>query len=71
MNSKNKREGFGRLCYYNDYIMEAYFIADRVNGFGRMCFDNNAYYIGQIKNNKKGGKGKFVYSDGSIEEITF
>ena len=41
---------------------------DKLNGFGRIFFINGNYYIGEFKDNKFHGKGKYVKKSGKIED---
>ena len=38
------------------------------NGFARTISKNGHYYIGQFKNNKRHGKGKWVNYDGRTKD---
>ena len=60
----NKINGIGRLIYKNFAILEGQYLNDELNGFGReFCYDGD-YYIGEFKNNRYHGKGKFIYKSG-------
>ena len=39
-----------------------------INGFARVIYKTENYYTGQYKDGKRHGKGKYVYTNGEIEE---
>ena len=41
------------------------------NGFSRALFKNGSYYEGMVKDGVREGAGKFVYSDGRVDEGEF
>jgi hypothetical protein len=41
---------------------------ESLHGMGRTIYITGDYYIGQHKENKRHGYGKYVYSDGAIQE---
>jgi hypothetical protein len=41
---------------------------DKLNGFARVCWYDGDYYIGELKDNYRHGKGKYVYKSGEIED---
>ncbi len=41
---------------------------DALNGFGRLFLENRDYYIGELKDFDRHGKGKYVNAYGKIED---
>ncbi len=49
-------------------IGEGYFEEDSSNGWSRVIYNYGHYYIGQLKNYKRHGIGKYVSADGIVKE---
>ena len=63
---------FGRGVLLTRYkeLYEGWFEDDEPNGQGRLI-QNHGYYIGEFKNSKFEGFGKFIYNDGRKYEGDF
>ena len=56
------------MYYSNGNIKyDGEFINGNREGKGKYIFENGEYYIGELKNNLKHGKGIMYYSNGNIK----
>ena len=58
-----------RTIYYKNGSIkyEGDFINDKAEGNGKYIKEDGNYYIGELKNNLKHGKGKLYYKNGNIK----
>lgn len=68
--SQNKREGYGRLKFSNDTIIEGEWKNDDISK-GRITYPNKDVYEGQIRNYCRDGKGIYYYFNGDKFEGTW
>jgi len=72
----DKRNGKGWLEFKNNYVYEGDFVNNLLDGKGTMEwvegseFKGNKY-VGEYKNGKRNGKGKYIYANGTILEGDF
>ena len=65
INSKNLREGFGKLFLSDGSIYKGFFHNNQMDGRGRLLNKNGFVYEGEFKNGLSNGYGKYVALDGT------
>ena len=65
INTKNLREGFGKLYLSDGSIYKGFFHNNKMEGRGRFLNINGYVYEGEFKNNLSNGYGKYIALDGT------